>query len=95
MAEVNPFPIPGHPQDLEYIAPGLRGFVIPGDPIVIHLLQADVPGKGAGGAYLDSLPKNRTIVVTRVISRILAGMLSRRGFRQMNKFDDWIREGAQ
>ena len=75
------------------IAPGLRGHVIPGDPIEIHMLKADVPWSGACRAYLDGLPKERSVIVYAVISDVLAEMLSRRGFTQVGS--DWIRGGVR
>ena len=53
------------------------------------MLKADVPWNGACRAYLDGLPKDKSVIVYAVISEILAEMLNRRGFTRIG--DDWVR----
>lgn len=49
--------------------------------IYIPVLWMRKPGTGEGSAFLDSLPRDRTIKVPGVMSARLRGMLERRGFR--------------
>lgn len=64
------------------LAPGVRGYTVDmGEQgLYIPLIDAEAPGSGDVGRYLDSLPKDRRVVVPNVISARLAGMLDRRGF---------------
>jgi len=74
--------------DLEIeLAPGvfgfLREFIGPNThTIEIASLRAAHEGNGDVGRYLDSLPKDQTVVVPLVTSERLAGMLDRRGYRK-------------
>lgn len=48
--------------------------------IYIPIIAMFPAGQGKGSAFLDRLPKDRTIKVPGVISERLCGMLERRGF---------------
>lgn len=73
-----------------------------GDEIELGGIRATVPGSGAVGKFLDSLPQDRKIAVPYVTSKQLAGMLERRGFTERQRFDPrvggwglvWIRKAA-
>ena len=49
--------------------------------LAIPVIQSDMERAGHGGRFLDSLPKDVRIAFPTVVSGILSGMLSRRGFR--------------
>ena len=66
---------------LDELAPGVWGYTTATpDALYIPIIQAETPGSGDVGRYLDSLPSDRTIRVPNVLSDILAAMLARRGF---------------
>jgi hypothetical protein len=84
---------PGEPQPTEgdvlivgqepMLAPGVRGVLFDtAEGIYIPFIVAEREGSGDVGRYLDSLPRDRRVVFPTVISRRLAGMLARRGFRE-------------
>lgn len=59
---------------------------------------------GAVGAWLDTMPTDRRCIVWAVVSDRLAGMLRRRGFSAVRRFDShlglwddgaFVREGAK
>lgn len=62
--------------------------------IYIPVLQVKNPGHGEGGRFLDTLPKDRTIKVPGVINRLLAEMLTRRGYVRTREWseraEDWV-----
>ena len=64
------------------LAPGVRGILFDEhDGIIVTSVFAEQEGSGAVSAWLDSLPKNRRVTFTTVLSGRLAGMLVRRGFQ--------------
>lgn len=67
---------------IEPLAEGVYGYTNePEDgSLWIPLIQAAQAGSGDVGRYLDSLPRDRKVVVPTVLSSRLAGMLERRGF---------------
>lgn len=77
------------------IADGVRGvwFDMP-DGIWMPLVVAERPGSGDVGRMLDSLPRDRRVVVPGVIKHKLEGMLRRRGFAERPEEEAWIRESA-
>ena len=63
------------------LAPGVRGYTLDVDgDLWLPLIYAEGEGSGQVGAYLDSLPFDRRVVVPNILSGRLAGMLKRRGF---------------
>lgn len=64
------------------LAPGVRGYTVDlGERgLYVPLIEAENPGSGDVGRYLDSLPRDRRVVVPNVVSARLLGMLQRRGF---------------
>jgi hypothetical protein len=55
----------------------------------VRAVIADTPRRpGAVGAWLDTLPADRKVVVPAVLSRRLAEMLARRGFTPESWWDD-------
>lgn len=63
------------------IAPGVVGYTVEDDDgLWLPLIYAVAEGSGAVGAWLDSLPTDRRVIVPNVISARLEGMLARRGF---------------
>ena len=63
------------------LAPGVVGYTVDvGPDLYVPLIEASKPGSGDVGRYLDSLPRDRRVVVPNVISARLEGMLARRGF---------------
>lgn len=65
------------------VAPGVMAVAYPsgwGDHLRITWVSALRPGSGDVGRWLDSLPVNRTVWVSAVVSPRFAGMLARRGF---------------
>lgn len=74
----------------EDVAPGVRAHVVdPGGPwIVLRSVAATTPPiPGAVGTWLDTLPRDRKVVVPAVTSRRLAEMLVRRGFECRTWYD--------
>lgn len=63
------------------IAPGVEGIEHDfGAVFEVASIRAVTEGSGAVGAYLDRLPRHRTVIVPFVTSDRLRGMLERRGF---------------
>jgi hypothetical protein len=72
----------------EPLGPGVNGLVkIFPDKIEILGLRAEVEGSGDVGRWLDQLPTDCLIRVPNVTSDRLKGMLSRRGFREVQRFE--------
>ena len=70
------------------IAPGVEGIEHDfGTIFELASIRAVAEGSGAVGAYLDRLPRDRTVIVPFVVSDRLAGMLERRGFTTPDTFD--------
>ena len=70
------------------IAPGVEGVERDlGDIFELASVRAVHEGSGAVGAYLDRLPKDRTVIVPFVVSDRLRAMLERRGFTTPDVFD--------
>jgi hypothetical protein len=70
-------------QNFEPFAPGLHGLVQTNRNGTIHMwaVVADEPLAGAGGRYLDSLPRDRNVRAFGVArGTLLEAMLVRRGF---------------
>lgn len=65
------------------LAPGVLGYTVdmPDGTLNIPVIQAEEPGNGDVGRYLDRLPKDHQICVPCVISLRLEQMPMRRGFR--------------
>jgi hypothetical protein len=64
------------------LAPGVTGYTVdmPDGTLNVPYVQAERPGSGDVGRYLDSLARDRRVCVPCVISARLQGMLERRGF---------------
>lgn len=78
------------PLSLDTLAPGVLGYTCEEKgELWIPLIHAETPGSGQVAAYLDSLPRDRTVIVPNVLSPRLAGMLLRRGFDEEVR---WIEE---
>lgn len=80
--------------DIPEIADGVHGiwFDKP-DGLYVVAVHADQPGQGCVGRMLDhDLPAGRRIVFSTVLSSVLRGMLERRGFVEVNLFDEEIGE---
>lgn len=94
---MRPPPFLGH--EMVDLAPGVFGFTRndPDGSLVIPMVVAEYEGTGDVGRYLDSLPRDRRVVVEECISLRLAGMLERRGFveQEAATFDpdtqEWVR----
>ena len=70
------------------IAPGVEGIETDfGDIFELASIRAVDEGSGAVGAYLDRLPRDRTVIVPFVMSERLRAMLERRGFTTPDSFD--------
>ena len=70
------------------IGPGVEGIEHDfGTVFEVASIRAVTEGCGAVGAYLDRLPRDRTVIVPFVVSERLAGMLERRGFTTPDTFD--------
>lgn len=86
-----PLTEPGTSGDLDRLAEGVTGYAIydePTDRLYIPVIFADNPGSGDVGRFLDSLPDNA--VFPTVMSAKLAGMLTRRGYREISEHDpEW------
>lgn len=73
-----------------WIAPGVAGSMRDeGDELQISVVIALEEGSGDVGRFLDTLPTDRKVRVTTVVSDRLAGMLERRGFTADD--GDWVR----
>lgn len=60
------------------------------DGIYIPIINADKPGNGDVGRFLESLPSDRDVKIPTVLSPILRGMLLRRGFVDTTEFsEEW------
>ncbi len=87
----------GWPHD-QRVAPGLRGLVETNRTGAIHIwtLVADRPLRGAGGRFLDSLPRDRRIRVFGVGRDSLSeAMLLRRGFERSRLSWHGLRQGER
>lgn len=83
----------------EKVADGVLAHVVDNQVWVeVRGIVADDPRvPGAVGAWLDTLPTDRSVIVPAVTSERLAGMLQRRGFKRRLWWDERIRlwdEGA-
>ena len=63
--------------------------------LYVPIIEAERPGSGDVGRYLDSLPRDRRVVIPNVMSERLAGMLERRGFTLTTEwapapFEEWV-----
>ena len=68
--------------ELDLLGPGVRGYAQEHrGELWVSVVWAEREGSGDVGRWLDTLPKDRTVVFSRVLSARLAGMLDRRGFR--------------
>jgi hypothetical protein len=66
---------------VEEIGAASGGYAIEHDgAIYIPVVYMTNPGRGAGGRFLDALPRDRTIKFPCVMNPVLVGMLERRGF---------------
>lgn len=76
----------------EVVADGVLAHVVDrGKWIEVRAVMAGGPRiPGAVGRWLDTLPRDRKVVVPAVVSRRLAGMLSRRGFEARVWWDDTL-----
>lgn len=75
---------------LERLAEGVIGYTVEHrGALYIPVIYSTDPGHGHVGRYLDSLPRNRRVVVPNVLNSQLAGMLAHRGFREGV---EWVRE---
>jgi hypothetical protein len=87
----------GWPHD-QRVAPGLHGLVETNRSGAIHVwtLVADLPLRGAGGRFLDSLPTDRRIRVFGVERGSLSeAMLLRRGFERSHLAWHGLRHGER
>lgn len=73
------------------LGPGVRGVLFDRpDGVFIPSIYAEKEGSGDVGRYIDSLPKDRRVVFSTVLSPRLRGMLLRRGYRDVVLVDpDW------
>lgn len=77
--------MPGQEPEL---APGVRGVLFDKpDEVIIPVVYAEDEGSGAVGKWLDSLPTDRTVTFSTVLSGRLTGMLKRRGFQPATSHD--------
>jgi hypothetical protein len=80
----------------EMLAPGVRGYSVETERgLYVPVIIAIDEGSGNVGRYLDSLPRDRRVVVPNVMNSLLAAMLERRGFTRAREwadepFDEWI-----
>jgi hypothetical protein len=67
---------------VEEISEASGGYAVesPEHEIYIPVVRMGEPGQGHRGAFLDALPRDRTIKFPNVMNVVLAGMLLRRGF---------------
>lgn len=74
----------------EVVADGVLAHVVDrGKWVEVRSVMAGGPRvPGAVGRWLDSLPRDRKVVVPAVVSGRLAGMLTRRGFEPRVWWDD-------
>ncbi len=87
----------GWPHD-QRVAPGLHGLVETNRNGAIHIwtLVADRPLRGAGGRFLDSLPRDRRVRVFGVERGSLSeAMLLRRGFERSRLAWHGLRQGER
>jgi hypothetical protein len=81
--------------DLPYIAEGVIGYTEEHDgALYVPVIYSTEPGRGNVSRYLDSLPRDRRVVVPCVISSTLAGMLVRRGFVEEWEWNAELEEAA-
>lgn len=73
-----------------WMAPGVAGTMRDeAEQLTISMVIALEEGSGDVGRFLDTLPADRKVRVTTVVSDRLAGMLQRRGFTP--DAGDWCR----
>lgn len=67
---------------------GVEGVKIVGEDGITNfpVVMAVKPGNGDVGRWLDALPKEKTYRIPGVINAKLAGMLNRRGWKQISEF---------
>lgn len=76
-------------EDLVLLGVGVEGVkVLSDDEDVTYfpIIMATKPGSGDVGRWLDALPKHKTYRIPGVINAKLAGMLTRRGWKQIQEF---------
>jgi len=80
-------------QLMQELAPGVYGYTMEHEgALYVPLLVAENPGTGQVRAYLDSLPRDRTVKFPCVISSILEAALLRRGFVPSVEWSDTHQE---
>lgn len=78
------------------LSPGVVGYTVDNGEqgLYVPLIESTDPGQGNVGRYLDTLPRDRRVVVPNVINVKLAGMLERRGFvvedEWAEDFGEWV-----
>lgn len=85
------------------LAPGVRGYTVECDgELWIPVVFAEREGAGDVGRYLDTLPKDKTVIFPTVLSARLEGMLKRRGFalervycKELGQSIGWKRGASQ
>ena len=66
-------------EDLDLLGPGVRGYALEvAGKLWVPLINAEVPGSGAVGKFLDALPPDT--IIPNVVNEKLRGMLRRRGW---------------
>lgn len=78
------------------LAPGVYGWTrdLADGSLEIPSLRAEHEGDGSVGKYINSLPRDRKIIVPLVTNPRLAGMLDRRGFVERERFFPEIMGGV-
>lgn len=77
------------------IGPSVHGEIVErADAVFLNIIVAQHPGRGDGGRFLDSLPRDKRIIVTCVLSEVLIGMLQRRGYAYHAASGCWVREAS-
>ena len=82
--------------NLDQLAEGVVGYSIEdGGATCFPVVDSTERGKGHVSRFLDGLPKDRTIKFPTVISPILRGMLTRRGFKIVKEWAEEFGEHAE
>lgn len=75
------------------LAPRVTGYTVETDDgLYVPVITAEREGSGDVGRFLDSLPKDRRVVVPNVVNPRLEGMLIRRGFTLTEEWSDAFEE---